>query len=471
MKDEFLDRVLATPHIEQYTGAWAIHRRAFVDLVSSVTPSEVIAHIERVNAQAGSSSRRAVDLDVDGDGIATINLVGEMTKFGSSFSQLTEGTQGLRQQVRAARRNADVRGVFLLVDSPGGTVAGTADLAADVAELAAEKPVVAYIEDIGASAAFWVASQATLILANSTAFVGGIGTYTVVEDLSAFFTEVGITVHVIASHPLKGDAEGAPVSDDQLEDVQRVVDELQETFTAGVAQGLGMSVKEVEVLADGRVHIGNNARALGLIDRVATLEEAKNELRARLDGTDVQAKTRRRSLATEKKMTTTPSDKKDAVDAQADSVQTANKPTETVAVAIAATFQELKAALPAADSDFICDQLTANATMEQARDAFMAQQSEALKIANASLAKAESAEKTPLQRALPGAESVGNADEETESSDGAAEQLEVITAGYQKAGLDRQKAWHRACVRNPTLRERMVAEHNAAARRGELAKV
>lgn len=226
-------------------------------------------------AVEGRASRR---LQLSGDGIAVLSLAGPMFKGRSKFSDAN--TLELRQAVREAAQSEDVKGLLLVVDSPGGTVAGTADLADEVRAAAGRKPVHAYIEDLGASAAFWVSSQASRVTANATAEVGSIGTVAVVEDTSGAAELAGVVVHVISTGPYKGAfTDGAPVSEEHLADLQRRVNALNGHFLDAVSRGRKMPRDQVQKLADGRMHIAADAQRLGLIDGIGTLEDAVASLR------------------------------------------------------------------------------------------------------------------------------------------------------------------------------------------------
>lgn len=168
---------------------------------------------------------------------------------------------------------------MLRIDSPGGSVAGTSDLAEAVKQANAKKPVYAYAEDCCCSAAYWVASQGRRLLSNSTAIVGSIGTFAVVWDSSGMYAEAGIKVHVVASAPLKGaGTDGQAITDEMLADWQREISEINDVFVAGVSKGRSMPIATARDLADGRVHVGANAEALGLIDGVASFDAALKEL-------------------------------------------------------------------------------------------------------------------------------------------------------------------------------------------------
>jgi signal peptide peptidase SppA len=216
-------------------------------------------------------------------GLAVVPMFGQMTKGDSSFGGIN--SIRARKAIRMAANDDKVRGLLLHIDSPGGTVAGTADLADDVRAAGESKPVAAYIEDLGASAAYWVASQAGTIFANPTALIGSIGTYAVIEDTSGAMDRAGIKVHVISTGAFKGMlADGAPVKDEHLAEVRREIELLNEHFLTGVANGrrnkIGMD--EVRALADGRVHIADEAKQLGLIDEVASLDAAMTAFAQRI---------------------------------------------------------------------------------------------------------------------------------------------------------------------------------------------
>jgi len=217
--------------------------------------------------------------------VALININGVMMKGFSKFGGAS--TLEVRQQVRSAVKDSSIEKILLKIDSPGGSVAGTAELAEEISRAAAVKFVHAHIEDTGASAAFWVASQANIITANKTAEIGSIGTFTVIEDTSGAAERAGVKVHVISTGDFKGAfAEGAPVTDDQLADVQERVNALNEFFIADVAKGRNMPDVSVRSLADGRMHIAQAAQALGLIDIVMQFDDVVNDL---IDETNTKA--------------------------------------------------------------------------------------------------------------------------------------------------------------------------------------
>jgi len=169
----------------------------------------------------------------------------------------------------------EVDGVLVMLDSPGGQVAGMAEAVNALRVLAATRPTDVFAADLVASGAYWLASQARRITVGRTALVGSIGTYTYVIDYSRMAEAAGITVHVVRAGEMKAVGfPGAPVTDDQLAELQRVTNALNRHFVEDFARGRGLPMPAAEALADGRLHVGGEAVRLGLADAVGELPTA-----------------------------------------------------------------------------------------------------------------------------------------------------------------------------------------------------
>ena len=256
----------------QHFGMWAIEPQWFSEAVASVRAGTY----PTVDAATRKKDADEPRLEVSG-GIATITIVGHMTKGESSFGGAS--TVRTRQLVRDAVQAKSVEGIMLHIDSPGGTVAGTPELAEDVRAAATEKPLHAFIEDLGASAAFWVASQADRVSANAMAAVGSIGTVSVVEDSSEMAKNMGVKVHVVSTGAFKGAfMPGTQVTDAHLAHLQERVDDMNGHFLAAIRAGRGAKILDMDAVTDGRVFPAAKAMSLGLIDSVETIEQAHADL-------------------------------------------------------------------------------------------------------------------------------------------------------------------------------------------------
>lgn len=235
------------------------------------------AEASEVEARGPGSDRAEKPFDTYGS-IAIISIVGPMSKAPTSFSSGTSTVQA-RRLIRAAAADPDITSILIKFDSPGGSVSGTADLAADIAAANRRKDCIAYVEDCCCSAALWAASQCNAIYANSTAIVGSIGTYMVVEDWSQFYENQGVQVHVISTGPNKGAGiEGTAITPEQLAAWQEMVNDLNEQFLSAVAKGRSISRARVEELATGETWVGQKAVTLGLVDGIQSLDDVLNSM-------------------------------------------------------------------------------------------------------------------------------------------------------------------------------------------------
>jgi ClpP class serine protease len=395
--------------IDQYIGLWAVDDVRFLQMIEGIRRLDLASHIQnnasRNIAAAVSTVGRAGST---GANLAIVDIEGSLTKRGSSMSNAGSLIR-LRQEIRRLADDPDIAGIMLRIDSPGGTVAGTPDLAAAVAAAAKKKPVHAFVEDFTASAAYWVASQASRIVANDrTAMVGSIGTFVGLYDFSAAAGQDGIKAIVIKSGKFKG---------------------------AGFAQGRGLSVADVESLADGRVHVASDAVDRRLIDGIESFDAAMNALAAEAD------KKRKTVMST----------------AAAAPVVTEKK---------AATLAELKAACEGADAAFLMEQLEGNATVEAASGAWMKKLKARAEAAERDLAESKKTATAPGVRPLrsdsrKNAES--NADEEEDDEEKAkgtasAEFWELVDRKV-KAGMAKPAAIAAVVRSNSELHERVMEEN------------
>lgn len=278
----------------RHTGNWLVEPRWFNTAVASV--------------RAGTWPMVAMDGKGDDErqdrppyrvmnGVAVIDMSGPLTKGWSKFGGTS--TVAVRHALRKASTDRQVRSVLLHIDSPGGSVDGTDELAAEVRRTDIFKPVVAHCEDMVASAALWVAVSARQITATPMTRVGSIGCVAVVQDTSGAAEMQGIKVHVIATGQFKGAfADGAPVKAEHLAYLQAEVNEIGERFINAVATGRMMSPAAVRRIADGRCWGAEQAVGLGLIDKVMRMDAAMaNAVNLGMPKPGLSALTRRVRLA------------------------------------------------------------------------------------------------------------------------------------------------------------------------------
>jgi len=187
------------PRISSHDRLWCIAPDYLQGLLdrATVTPE--------VTAQLGIG--KSAQQYENTNGVAIIDVAGVLTKcpdFINTLFGLGTAMLDIGQQVEHAADDDDVSAILLRIDSPGGSVRGTADLAATVAAANKVKPTVAYAEDMMASGAYWIGSAAGKVYSNSTAIVGSIGTYAALLDSSGAADKLGLKVHVVRAGAFKG---------------------------------------------------------------------------------------------------------------------------------------------------------------------------------------------------------------------------------------------------------------------------
>jgi signal peptide peptidase SppA len=215
--------------------------------------------------------------------VAIIPVDGVLLPRASAFSDTSGVTSydRLAQQLREAVNDKGVRNIVLDINSPGGSVAGNQEFAAEVMRSRTRKPIIAQAQYLAASAAYQIASAATEIAAAPSAQVGSIGTYSIHNDLSAALEQLGIKRTYISAGAGKVDGnETGPLSDSAYARRQKSVNEAYDAFVATVARGRGNGTTESKIRDTWGAHVygAREAKDLGLVDRIATLDQTLERL-------------------------------------------------------------------------------------------------------------------------------------------------------------------------------------------------
>lgn len=267
--------------LDEYAGPWAIEWTAFNAFLDMANRIDLARHMAEA-ADAPPEPKSAVEYVSAGANktVAVVPLVGMLMKQRSSLGGTS--TVQVRRELRAAAADPNVSAVLLAVESPGGTVSGTDDLAAEVRSIrrAGRKPVWAHVDDLCASAAYWVASQAEQVWANGpTAMVGSIGTIMTLYDASERLERDGTRAMVFATGSLKGAGVfGSRVTDEQQAYFQGLVNASQAEFDRWVKDGRRLSDEQLARVRTGAVYSARDAKAHRLIDGVRSFEETVKAL-------------------------------------------------------------------------------------------------------------------------------------------------------------------------------------------------
>lgn len=199
------------------------------------------------------------------------------------FSHRENPVAAFVEKLDKAQADADVKAIVLRINSPGGGVTASDIMYRRVEALRQKRPmpIVAIIEDVGASGGYYLASSADVILAHPTSLTGSIGVIVQTISFSGSMKMLGIDAKALTSGPRKD--MGSPLKPLDKEDqaiLQGVVDQFYARFVSVVASGRQRAGKaelteaKVKILADGRIYTAEQAKANGLVDAIGYLSDA-----------------------------------------------------------------------------------------------------------------------------------------------------------------------------------------------------
>lgn len=237
------------------------------------------------------------------DGVGIIRVHGPLMRDPDLISSLLFGATDMNEvadAIRESMRRDDVRSLLLDIDSPGGTVNGTPELALVVADAAKLKRTYAFSAGQMCSAAYWIASQCDAVYATPSARVGSIGVMLPIIDSTEKFRGEGLKVEVFAAGKFKGMATpGVPLTEDQRTLIQSDIEEIAAEFKAAV---LARGRQIPDAAMEGQSFSARNAQRLNLAGMVRDREEVAARLRSLHAQVDTRARASTAMKTTEEQL-------------------------------------------------------------------------------------------------------------------------------------------------------------------------
>ncbi|MBS1803521.1 MAG: S49 family peptidase [Acidobacteria bacterium] len=304
---------------------WYVHEQKMHEIMAFLemrlsgghAAEETIAAIRAANE---ASELRAKSAAAAGGGtVAVIPVYGVIMHRPSMDLSGPGGTSCtvLSRRIREAVNDPNISAIVMDVDSPGGDTDGVDELATEIYNARKQKKITAVSNCLMASAAYYLASQASEVVVSPSSMTGSIGVYCVHEDDSEMLTKLGVKLSLIKFGENK--AEGnpyEPLTDVARGHLQEMVDTFGAMFERAVARGRNVSREEVHSkFGQGRVFDAKTAVKIGMADRVGTLDDVLSkygvvtssssaraeaevpEIQAEAPVADVAADARRRQLA------------------------------------------------------------------------------------------------------------------------------------------------------------------------------
>ncbi len=213
------------------------------------------------------------------NGTAIIPIKGVLSKNPSTYMRIfydARSTVTIKEKIQKALEDPDAKTILLLIDSPGGTVDGTQELANFIYDSRGSKRIIAFTDGMMCSAATWIGTAADEIyISGDTVETGSIGVVMTHTDWSANDKKYGINITEIYAGKWKTTGSpNKPLSDEDKEYLQGQIDYLYSVFVRDVARNRGVDVETVlKDMADAKIFIGTQAIDAGLVDGVSTLDQ------------------------------------------------------------------------------------------------------------------------------------------------------------------------------------------------------
>ena len=243
---------------------------------------------QRIEADQSLRAARKAGTQAGSGQIAVLPLYGIITQRGNMVDALSGPGSCSTQQFAAALSDAlndpAVEQILIDIDSPGGSVYGVEELAAQILAARGQKPVVAVANSLAASAAYWIGSAASEFYCTPGGEVGSIGVWQAHEDLSDALKYEGIDVTLISAGKFKVEGNPyEPLTAEATAFLQSRVDDYYNAFVAAVSQARAVNTDEViNGMGQGRVLGASAALTLDMIDGVMTFDQVVAMMQSRI---------------------------------------------------------------------------------------------------------------------------------------------------------------------------------------------
>lgn len=219
-----------------------------------------------------------VDFPKRGEKIALIYATGTIVSGENSNDPLGEkymGSDSITEWLDSARRDEDVRAVVMRVDSPGGSALASDIIWNEVQKTRLEKPVVISMGDLAASGGYYISMGADYIYAEPTTLTGSIGVFFMKPVIGGLYDKLELATEVMQ----RGENSGLltlveTMSPEERMIIQGFVDNTYQVFVSKAAAGRNMTYEDLDAIAQGRVWMGAEALANGLVDEMGGLNDA-----------------------------------------------------------------------------------------------------------------------------------------------------------------------------------------------------
>lgn len=206
----------------------------------------------------------------DKPNIAVILAEGDVSTDGDGLT-----SKQICKLFQEVRKNNSIKTVVFRINSPGGSALASDEIWREVKLTNEKKKVVVSMGDVAASGGYYIASPASAIFAEPTTITGSIGVFGMIPYTGKMLeNKLGMTFDRASTNPHSVMTTNRKLTAEEFGMIQEEVDEIYMQFLSRVAEGRGMTVDQVNILARGRVWTGSDALKIGLVDQLGGIEDA-----------------------------------------------------------------------------------------------------------------------------------------------------------------------------------------------------
>lgn len=229
-----------------------------------------------------AKNRRATKYKNISGNIAILPLYGYITQKPTFWSDLgfETSSEQFAMQIENLANDSSYGAIVIDVDSPGGDAMGLSSASEKIFSLRDKKPIIAVSNSLNASAAYFLSSAASELIADTDSQTGCIGTLAIHAEASKMLADAGIAITVFRSDKFKGEGnQYEPLTADAKEYFQKQVNEYGNLFIDSVARNRGKTALQVrQKFGQGRTLSAAEAKEVGMVDRVASFAQVIAEL-------------------------------------------------------------------------------------------------------------------------------------------------------------------------------------------------
>lgn len=219
--------------------------------------------------------KKNVPKDKSGNVIAVYYAYGEIDGGSSASTEEGINSEKVIRDLRKLKDDENVKAVVLRVNSPGGSAYGSEQIWYAVEQLKKEKPVIVSMGDYAASGGYYIACNADTIVAEPTTLTGSIGIFGMMPNAKGLTEKLGLNFDIVKTNPYADFGNlTRPMNDGEKGLMQMYVNNGYKLFLTRCSDGRGISMEELDKIAQGLVWTGSTAKELGLVDELGGLDKA-----------------------------------------------------------------------------------------------------------------------------------------------------------------------------------------------------